>query len=149
MKANQHPEKPGQKIVSVSDGEKKQRSTDHKLAEANPDERFIGQVSGLLWQLEIRALAALYKSFDEDQALRVIVSPFREPIHDGMRQRLSAAWKQAADKGGTLKDALESLDDDEAWWIRCQLPSDTYTLSETEHRARKAVAELWEELSHV
>lgn len=98
---------------------------------------------------EIRELSALYRSDDEWQALRIITDEltFQEPRHRSMLRRVADAWKEAHDNGGTLPDALRKLDDDEAWWIRCQLPTAVSEISATERCVRLALAALVKEVS--
>lgn len=112
------------------------------------DSKLLSAVSVLLWHLEVRDLSALYKSDDEKQALRVIISNFHEPLHRRLADRVMHAWNHATKEGKTLADALRTLDDEEAWWIRCQLPTDVSTISESERFVRRTVGELWRELRH-
>lgn len=109
---------------------------------------FVSAVSALLWLLEVRALAALYKSDDEEQALRIIRSEFLQPLHRRAADRVSEAWGRSHNQGRTLADALVALEDEEAWSFRVQLPTAVSELTGIEHRARGAVAELWKEIAH-
>lgn len=119
------------------------------------DERFVSALSSLLWLLEIRQAAALLKSGDPDkatEALRDLWQSFN-PAHREIATRVASRWGEMKNPGNTdaeaLAAALVSLDDDQDWWIRVQLPSSVYQLTGRERVARFAVKQLWKEVCHV
>lgn len=85
-------------------------------AEPNP---FIGALGNLICEMEARLLSVLYRSDDEDQAVRLIHGEL--PLSaEGRRlaDRVMNEWAAAYKRGETLRDALIGMDDEEAWSIR-------------------------------
>ena len=96
------------------------------------------------WHFEQRALSALLQSDDEHQAFRLIHKTPYSPANHAFRDRVMFAWSKAYKSGGTLTDAVRSLDDEEAWQIRCaEYPLDTIT--ETESACHRLIVDLRKE----
>lgn len=98
------------------------------------------------WHFEKRALCALLQSDDEGQAFRLLHHTPFSPANRPMQQRIMLVWSEAFKAGRTLAEAIRSIDDDEAWQIRCSefpLPS----ITETETATHKMIVQLGKEYS--